>query len=633
MKFKPITLLIVIAAIVLVALTGTITTVAIANSPSNASGRAIKGGLEDFFERDDIKPFVDLAKGGSVEVKLEGMKSGSGEDVFGDSKVAGKLYLSPEAIMLSDVEFERGDYKVAGRVYVADDKVYLEETELLDIEIGAEFSKLAKDLEKSIFAKDSGSEYALEEDIYDVVYEVLENIEALEDLDKDAEKLLDDISKDLWEIVIDNAEVSSESETVRLNGDKTKVRMITIEINDKCVRNIVEDVYDYLNKDKKIVKFIEDNEDMLLPIVNVVVGGEIDSLAEEYDDWLDETGEEIDDICDEIEFDATLAVKIATPKHSADLLMLALEFDDTELFTLDCGKKGIKKTDIITFEGFGTTVTYEVQENSKDAAEASLTVKGIFDETVLSMKVNKDKGTYTASYEEKASGGFNFTNNGYKVSVKGEISTKGDTTSLTVDKILRGDEVLLELDCEITVDTNDKMPSLPKNFDTIDDITEEDIENWASKFFATKEGPADSDEPLDRPAYNDDSQMTQNPTESSTRPIYTYDSNEAVAVLADSGFSVYTHPYEDNQTLSDLGIYNTRLWITANGYVNNEFVEVTLIYCTNSDSASASYDSARAFSDDLRNNFTGNGEEWDFIVDGAIICFGNPSAINLSPIN
>ena len=76
--------------------------------------------------------------------------------------------------------------------------------------------------------------------------------------------------------------------------------------------------------------------------------------------------------------------------------------------------------------------------------------------------------------------------------ITGSISKKKDTISLTVDEIYNHwettdngyttrNEQTTTLDCEVIIDTKDKMPKPIDDFKTISDITEKDIEAWIEK--------------------------------------------------------------------------------------------------------------------------------------------------------
>ena len=493
-------LLIILAAILVIAIGGTVVGASIANSPENVAASSIASIFTDFLAREEIKPLCDTLTQGSIGFSVDSVKPEAEEgesvvDYLKDSSVSGKLYFSKEALMLSDFEAKFKDIKFAGDVYVSENLIYVNEENVLEGAYGVEIKSFAEDLADSIFAPDSNSKYALDEDTYDQIIEMLdalsESSENNEAMQKDAEKLFEKLFKDLWDIVADNAEIESESEEIRLGGEKTKVRLITIVINDKAMENIINDVYDYLCESDDIVDFLEKYEDSFAPMANLInrgmINGEKDiSLAEKYEEALEDAEDYIDDLCDSISSDfEDITIEIATPKMKSTLLKLEVKVGKVSVIVVDCGQKGIKETDTIKIEVLDEfDITYSVKQNDKKAFEAELTI-GEDEDIVVSLSIDKKKGDYNATVEVSDNYYDSYTQttvkNKNKFIVKGDYDESGDTTTMTVDKIIfkeDDDEFTIDVSATLTIDTNDKIPSAPKDYDTISDITEEDIETW-----------------------------------------------------------------------------------------------------------------------------------------------------------
>ena len=139
--------------------------------------------------------------------------------------------------------------------------------------------------------------------------------------------------------------------------------------------------------------------------------------------------------------------------------------------SIELGKKGIKKTDKIVIASNGVELAYEIEENNSKAYEAKLTLDygeyGEGKETFFTVEVDKKKD------------GFKVVAGDY--TVKGDVSKKGKVTTIAVDKILVDGEEAITTDLEIIINTSDKIPSAPKDYKTIADIKEEDIESWMKK--------------------------------------------------------------------------------------------------------------------------------------------------------
>ena len=149
---------------------------------------------------------------------------------------------------------------------------------------------------------------------------------------------------------------------------------------------------------------------------------------------------------------------------------------DEKQFMLDFGPKGIKDTDQITMEQYSyyygeevSQYVYKIEENSKKKYESVFEVN---DEEIFSIKIDRVKD----KYEVKS---------GY-MTYSGKISTKNKETTITLDKITEdnewyGSSSTIKTDLTIVIDQKDKMPSAPKNYDSIADIEVKDIEKWEEK--------------------------------------------------------------------------------------------------------------------------------------------------------
>lgn len=486
MKIK---IIAIIVAVVLVAGIGAGVGFSIYNNmPENVAARAVSGAVEDIFERDEIEPICKMLTGGSLSLSV-GEISSDTEGVLFDGSISGKIYFSKNALMLKDARFEYEDISVSGDAYVSDEMLYISESEILEGAYGVRFEDFARDLENSIFAYGSDSDYAFEDqEMYDRIIEYFEDFESSEDMEKDAEKLLKKHGKELWKIVCDNVEFEVETDNVRLNGEKKSVRVISIIVDGHAMSNIIADVYDYLCEDETIGEFLDEYGDGYSLLMSEELSGDdeevLDSLDEDktlgeiYEEYLESLEDKIEDICHDIEsdIDADLTFKIITPKHSDKLLRLEVEVDGGDILTVDFGEKGVKNTDKITVRAGDFKLTYEIDQNDRDAYESKLKING---ETVCEIYVDKDDKEYSLSLGD-----------GQYV-IRGDFTTSHDTTTITVNEMTEKYEAYSEMidgwteitktteyDITIVIDEKDKMPSEPKDYDRISDITEEDIEGW-----------------------------------------------------------------------------------------------------------------------------------------------------------
>ena len=476
-------LAIIIAAVLLIGAGTGIGFAIYGNLPQNAAATAIFGAIEDFGERDEIQPLLKMLTKGSFEFSLNELKEGD-EDILEDGKFSGKMYFSKDAFMLENLEFNAGDFAIAGDIYISEDLLYISEDELLKNAYGIELKKIVEDFEDSIFAYGSDSEYAIPDE--ETHNDIVSALSAAQDtkMQKEAQKIAEKLYKKMWKIACDNFEFESENEEIKVGGSKEKVRVITIIIEGDALAEAISEFYDYLCEDKSIPKFLDKYEDAL--DFTFTSTADDKTIAELYEEYLDQLGDNMSDICDSIErnFSDDIVIKVATPKSSKKLVKLEVEANGENVFTLDLGMKGIRKTDKITLEIDGEKLTYQVKtDNSK---EFECVLKN--DTTTVKLNVDKKKDKFTFSVDSPNSSSLK------SLEIKGDWETKSGKTTITVDKIesvtygydkyYNRIEITNTIDCDIVfvIDQSDKIPSAPKDYKRISDITEEDIEDWVETF-------------------------------------------------------------------------------------------------------------------------------------------------------
>ena len=463
MKIK---LLAIILSAVVVVGGGTAAGVAIVNNtPENVAINAIVGAYEDFSKRAEFEPLINTFKQGSIDVSVDSIEV-DGENYLEDGHIKGKLYFSEDALMIEDFEASYKDISLSLDLYASEEKLYIGESEVLDTMIGLVKGETADDFEDSIFAFGSGSDYELNEDVTKGISAILKVYDGLDTkgMKKDAEKILESYYKELYKIICEYADFESESDEIRLNGEKTKVRLITITIEAEDAADIIEDFYDFLCDDDQVVKFLDEYEDSFTPLFEISEDyDDSKSISELYEEWLEEAEESIDEMVAQAEnsSDEELEIEIATRKLSSDLLKLTVTFDKETICSFDFGEKGVLKTDTISITSDSSTIVYEITENSSDEVEVSIKEDK---SEIFSLSIDKKKDTFKATLHDD-------------VVLKGDIETKGKTTTITLDKIIVNEETI-STDITVIIKEKDKMPAPSDDFDRINDITEDDIETW-----------------------------------------------------------------------------------------------------------------------------------------------------------
>lgn len=480
--------LIIIASTVLVIVGALVAFLTVIGSPKNVTLRSVNNFIEGITKRDEVKPIYNTLKRGSVDFSLENLNEidsdGYSYDVLGGDYYGGKLYFGKNKIMLDEFNSSFSGVELRGQLYMSDKEMYVSEENILDGSYGIKYSDLLKELKKSIFAPDSESDYALDEETYDNLVSVLENIEDINDLSADVNKTAEKVIKDILNIFIDNAEFSSKKASVRINREKTNVRQITIEVDGDAMSSIIMETYDYLRDSKDINKLLSDYDDLINSIMETTGSSdEYDSVAEAYKELFENYEDYVEDLCESIEEEfESLEITFSTPKRQAKILKLEIEYGDVEILTLDCGKNGIKKSDVISIEFLDTAISYKISEDSNKLFKAKFELTTDYgDEYSISIEIDKKADTYKVVYNN---------DNGYygdKYTIKGSISDGFNKTMITIDKITYSEvdlyydyEIKTEykVDCNVIIKPRDTMPGRDKNYYKISDITDEDIEAW-----------------------------------------------------------------------------------------------------------------------------------------------------------
>lgn len=477
-------------ALVLVAV---IVAVLIINSPANVAGRAISKVVDDFVDRGEISYLSSLFSGGSVDLSVSGNVDGA------EMEIGGKVYLNldDDAFMLDGIKYNMAvageEREITGSIYASLDKVYVSNKEILDGTYGITAGTLEESFKNSVFNPDSDSEYALDEDTYEAILSFckMADSDLTSDLEKDLESVLNRYAKKLKKLIAKYAEFEKSTEEIKFHDGEKKVRVIYIIITPKTISNIVEDFYDYLKTDKKlrnlVIEYYGSFESTLK--LEGYMKDDMD-IAEMYDEAIESLGEDVERMVEDMDDadEGFVAIGIATPKTSAKMLKLwaisgedVSDMDDKdeviELFEVDFGKSGVKKTSAIIIEVQGEKIKYTVDKEEKGVTEYKLQLG---DDYKVTLKFDKNEDKFKLSYTEKGYWGYesNYT-------LEGEYTTKSDKATLKLKKVKEDGEVMDDLDVDVTVvvDKKDKMPTPEKKVTSVFELTEEKIEEISERAY------------------------------------------------------------------------------------------------------------------------------------------------------
>lgn len=479
----------------------------IANKPENVAATALRGTIEGLTERQEIKPLKNTFTKGSVAVNASDITC-DGEDMLDGLEVAGKVYFSRDdkALMFEDLMIKREANKIQGSLYASTEVIYVSEEEILGDGYGVDLGGLAEDFRDSIFAYGSGSDYSIDDkEAFDFIMDLLECSDQMteiannEKMQKDAEKVAKELYTQIWKIAGENFDFTSENDEVRIDGTRENVRVVTIVVDGESLACFVNDVYEFMANDDSMIKHLENYEeeyssirDMYFTVCSAYidsnsVGYNIEpafswldqdmSVAELYENALEEVGKNIDEICDEIEAEMNedLTIKIITPRFSSKLVKLEILVGEEMFFALETGMDGIKKTDKIAVSVYEETVVYKIEENSRTRFFCYLE----YEDSRVEIKINRAKGNYVLQFVDSED------SDEESCIAKGAFIKNGNTTKITVDKVTfkasYQDDIVYKCNISVELDQNDKIPAAPKGFKTIADITEKDVKKWQER--------------------------------------------------------------------------------------------------------------------------------------------------------
>lgn len=482
MKLKA--LIITLSAVVLVAVVACVGIVLYVNQPEIIFAGAVTDTVEDLLERDEIAPVYNVIKGGSVEFELNELDI-DGKDMLNGVSASGKLYLSKKALMLEDLDISDGNTDLLADVYMSDSMLYIYEKNIIKEAYGAKFKDLEEDIENSVFAYDSDSEYAIKnEDEYNELIEACRILEDIDDLPRDQKKLIKKHLREIWDIFCSNTEFEVENKKVRVGDERIEARVISVAMDGDCIADIITDVYDYLCVEGDTAEFLDQYGGLFEYILGKNTGDS--TYGEYYEDLLDTNEEIIELMCYSLrDSDEEFTIELVTPKHGRKMLKLSASEGKDTLFDIDLGAEGIKETDCIRVELDGTVVEYNVTQDTDSKFECSLDIDG---HEVFNLTINKDREKYTLRVLEEVEGD---VKNEYVA--KGKFKQSGKKLMLTVEDIsceIYDDdkygfyvptEMLIDADISITLNEKDKIPSAPKDYCSISDIEESDVEDWHDK--------------------------------------------------------------------------------------------------------------------------------------------------------
>lgn len=497
---------IAVAAVLTVAAAVTVITVGIIrNQPENVAIRAIADTFGSFQEREEIAPLLSIVKGGSIEansgkIEHEWWKTSRFQDglegkyTFFDGSASGKLYFSENALMLDSLKVKKGDVSIDSSVYLSDKLIYVKDNTDEDRAFGLNLTKkISNQIEDSIFAYDSHSDYSLSklftkkdyENLIDELDRLFKSGSKNAEFTKDLGELVRSLAKDTVDIIMANTEVSDEVDTVTLGYEQAEARIITITARPLQLSKIIEELYVEILASEKLKVFVKKYNDTLTQYLGLDAESADKDARDLYYELIDATDSTIDALCESIEDSAKkLTVQIVTPKRRDTLLKFSASYGSDLLFAVDFGKKGLEKTDYIALlDGDENEIFVYRVESRKDSYSASIEIS---EEEVFVFEYDKERGKYEIAIND------NTKYHLHSIKITGGLEIKKGVYSLSLEKYVEENKDIAPyptgsvdtyfFDLSATLKTKDRFPPTPKSYTALSDIRATDFKKWLRQF-------------------------------------------------------------------------------------------------------------------------------------------------------
>ena len=452
----------------------------LSNRPSALLGSAAVNTAKDVRKVQLFQTAERVANGGSVAI------SANLDKYADDISIQGKVY--------TDAKNARGAYEmtiyndddvmVQPRIYYGKDSLVATCPELFEGAYGINFKKLDKNLPDSIFDPDEDTDFSLPEGLYDYLMGLSENTKGNDALKRDLAKAATRYEKFMIQTIFKYADVEKSSDKIKVGGENISCTVITINVDEDALVQIMQDLIDYINNDKSL-------EDLLtryfeaMPNTSLIYGyGNYDA-----EDMVDDFYDSIDDLEDSLDYIEDMKIDLEgvfyITKSGKRIAQMEFDFDvngeKTEV-EIVLGKNIANTKEmslsVKTNDDYEMSIEYEVEEDNAKAFEAEIKVsyKDYWDDNTYKMSISWDKKS--GDFEYKVKGEYD------DFALEGNLLKKGDKYIFVLEKIKNNGTSINDIDdleLTITVDTRDPAPKAPSRYTDIVLMDEDDFEDLSDE--------------------------------------------------------------------------------------------------------------------------------------------------------
>ena len=439
-------------------------------STAFAGGSTVQRSVKGLRENPTVAFLADLMENGTFSVEL-GLKELIGVDGAIDLELKNDYSNLKKARAAFALGLALSGKQIADLSLYADmEQMILSSEALLPKKsLGVDLKNLDKNLDKSVFNPDSGSDYAMDEELYELLKQALskdrqQDMEALQD---QGEKLYESAAKMLGKSIKAHAKQDKDSETLSFGDESVKVKVLSYEADAKAVYEIGLDVLKWAKDSKELRKFL-DTMVKTYPTLLEDMDGDLDSFYEELNEAYSELKDKREDFLEDNE-DLLIQVSLCVSKSKNELLGVKMHTEQyrKKLDVEASWGPSLAEMNNITFkynDGYDKyNGSYTVKVNDKKSFSSVLKLREN-SRTVFegSFQWDKKDGDFTLKLEDD-------------VSIRGTLEELKDGYRAELRKVTAyGDEQKLALRLELRRGAKfDKLPA----YQELTKLREEDLED------------------------------------------------------------------------------------------------------------------------------------------------------------
>lgn len=356
---------------------------------------------------------------------------------------------------------------------------------LLDAPYGIEYAKMAENLPNSVFAPNSGSQFALDQEDYD---QLLELVSGVATMGADAAEVPDESSVDISgltdsvtalmpalttaiQAASQNMTMQTSTGKVSINGAEVNVQTVKVQYGTAAVAALVDSLLATAKDDEAV-------QNAMIALIDFLnaSGNDMGVTGEEFVQAVVEQNQEMRDAVAEALADYDVAWELYLSSNEDGTAPVELGFQMTlDGETVEAKLQMSESLDYLRLElnagGETAALVFAVTENSEDALAFRFSVLSGEDEDAVVYTQDKKTQTFDVSMVETVSGQTTTT------TVSGHYVVEENLLSLVVDT-LDGQDMGGSVTLNLRVNDTLTVPS----FTEITELTEEELMNVLQSF-------------------------------------------------------------------------------------------------------------------------------------------------------